>query len=209
MRAGVVLLLVAVALVAGAAIGGAFDPFGGADEAAEQASPAAPLTDLGAEPDASATENSKNEEKTNGAKGKREENGQKSRRAKEQVKTQPRKLRTVRGAGRANGSAWMAGTFQRPRLYVRYICPRKPDGCTVGLGKTRKRIDKPVADIAGNTGTIVEKPVNSRAMLVHQWVLVSRHSVKRFRTRERIIMRTRAPRLMDDLTRELRRPPEG
>jgi hypothetical protein len=177
-----VLALVAVVLVAGAALGDGFRPFGiGSDDETGHAvtfrnPPSVPRP---------------------------------QREASEVAQTEPRVFYRRRHAGHAKGSAWITGTFTHPRLYVRYVCPDKVDGCTVGLGATRKHIDKPLNDLAGQTGSLVEKPVSSQALLKYPWLLVSKHSIRRRRFREQVILRLSAPRLLDDLAEALRQRPPG
>jgi hypothetical protein len=181
-RAGAALALIAVALVAGAAVGDGFRPFGIGSESSHRVV----ITRTVTAPAPAVQPQPKPKPRP--------------------AKTKPRRLYRLKGAGRTRGAAWMAGNFAHPRLYVRYICPRKADGCVVGLGPNRTRIAKPLADIAAHTGSIVEKPVVARAMLIYPWLLVSKHLVRHRRFRERIILRVRAPRLLDDLAILLRTP---
>lgn len=120
--------------------------------------------------------------------------------------TAPRPLHRLPGAGRAKGVAWMAGTFAHPRLYVKYVCASATEACTAGLGG--RRIRKPIADLAGHTGSVLEKPVTTYTMLNESWVLVTKHAVRGTEARERRILRVSAPQLLDDLV-ELRRRAAG
>jgi hypothetical protein len=76
-------------------------------------------------------------------------------------------------------------------------------GCRLGLGPTRKGIERTLADLGGEAGAIVEKPVTGRLLLARPWVLVVKHEVIRGTLRERVILRIPAARLLDDFTRAL------
>jgi hypothetical protein len=175
------LVLAAACLLIGALLENAFDPFGGESDGKPATTPTrsapSPKPERPAKPPSTATPR--------------------------EVETKPRALFRRPRAGRAKGTAWMAGTLAHPRLYVEYVCPDPVDGCRLGLGPTRKAIERTLADIGGEAGAIVEKPVTGRLLLALPWVLVVKHEVVRGTLRERVILRIPAPRLLDDFTRAL------